>query len=138
MFFVVRKNRIILALLLSLTIFAAIYFSFSLRDENVILCRKYIKSLGYFTSGTPYEITEIKIPEGFGDVYNNYNSIQKEAGFDLTYLRGKTVTRYTFILEGSEFLTANLLISDGKICGGDILNPSISGKISPLIPKEKE
>ena len=135
MFFVIRKNHIILASLLILTLLSAICFSFNTKDENLRLCSNFIKSIGYSFEQTPYETSLITIPEGFGKVYENYNSIQKEAGFDLTPLRGKTVMRYTFTLKNSEYSIINILISDGKICGGDIMNPSSSGKMIPLLPK---
>ena len=136
MFFVVKKNQIILALLLILTILGAFFFSYASKDKNILLCREFIKTLGYSSEDSPYEISEVIIPEGFGKVYENYNVIQKEAGFDLTPLRGKIVTRYSFMLKSSEFMIINILVGEGKIVGGDIMNPSLSGKMLPLIPSK--
>ncbi len=138
MFLVVKKNQIILSLLLIAAVAAAICFSSFTKDENLSLCRKFLKELGYSFEKDLLEKAEVTIPEGFGTVYESYNLLQKEAGFDLMPLRGKTVLRYSFRLKDEEYTLANILISDGKICGGDILNPSLSGKMIPLIPKEKE
>lgn len=135
MFFVVRKSRIIPALLLVFTLLSAIYFASASKDKNQSICTDFLKNLGYTFDKKPEEISEIKIPEGFGNVYTEYNRLQEAAGFDLTPLRGKTVTRYTFRLKGCEFPLANILVSDGKICGGDIMDPSLSGKMIPLLPK---
>lgn len=138
MFFVVKKNQIILLFLLIVTLLLAVTFSFTEKDKEASLCKDFLSEYGYSFDKKPYEKAEIHIPEGFGKVYESYNLIQKEAGFDLTPLRGKTVTRYTFCLNGEEYTYANIIICDGIIHGGDLIDPSISGKIAPLIPKEKE
>ena len=138
MFFVVKKNQIILLFLLIVTLLLAFFFSLTEKDKDAALCKKFLNEFGYSFNKKPYEKAKIHIPEGFGKVYESYNLIQKEAGFDLTPLRGKTVTRYTFRLEGEDYTYANILICDGIIHGGDLIDPSISGKIAPLIPKEKE
>lgn len=135
MFFVVRKSRIIPALLLVFTLLSAICFASASKDKNQSICTDFLSNLGYTFDKKPEEISEIKIPEGFGNVYTEYNRLQEAAGFDLTPLRGKTVTRYTFRLKDCEFPLANILVSDGKICGGDIMDPSLSGKMIPLLPK---
>ena len=137
MFFVVTKKQILLTLLLAVVISGAILFSFSSRDKNAELCLKFIESLGYHPHGEPIEIANVDIPEGFGKVYENYQKIQKEAGFDLTQYRGVSITRYTFRLSDGDYTLANILIHDGKICGGDILNPSIGGNMLPLVSKDK-
>lgn len=64
------------------------------------------------------------IPETFGDVYQNYNAIQTEQGFDLSKFKGKQVTRSTYSVlnypEQKEYIRANLLIYNDEIIGGDI------------------
>ncbi len=136
MFFVVKKSQIILSVLLIAIIITALFLSVLPCDKNVSLCRKFLKEQGYSFEKKPYEISEISIPEGFGKVYESYNNLQKEAGFDLTPFRGKTIMRYSFRLTNSEYTLANILISEGEICGGDILNPSLSGDMIPLSKKE--
>ena len=138
MFFVVKKRQLILVALLILSIICAVFCSYLASDQDAVICRKFKKELGYNPESLPYETAEMTIPEGFGSVYRDYNDLQKQAGFDLTSYRGTDVTRYSFHLSGEEYPIANILISDGKICGGDLLDPSLSGKIAPLIPKEKE
>ncbi|MBQ2940600.1 MAG: DUF4830 domain-containing protein [Clostridia bacterium] len=138
MFFVVKKSQIVLTVLLILTLLTAVFLSAKPNDENIMLCRSFLRDLGYTFRKTPPEKADIAVPEGFGKVYESYNSLQKEAGFDLTPFRGKTVTRYTFRLTDCDYTLANILVSEGKICGGDILNPSLSGEMIPLIPNKKE
>ncbi len=138
MFFVFTKRQIVLALLLTVIISGAVFFSFATRDKNADLCLKFIENLGYHPETDPMEITDVAVPEGFGAVYENYQNLQKEAGFDLTSYRGLHLTRYTFRLSDGEYTLANILIYNGKICGGDILNPSIGGNMLPLIPKSQK
>ncbi len=135
MFLVLKKGQIILCLLLIMTLIFAFLYSSSRKDENVSLCLDFLDSLGYSPYEKAPEISDIEIPEGFGKVYENYNLLQKEAGFDLTHFRGNTVKRYSFNLKDEKDLIANILIFEGKICGGDIANISVHGKMLPLLPK---
>ena len=138
MFFVLGKRQIVLILLLIAVISAAVFTSFMQKDENTDICLRYLESIGYSSEESPYEVAEVTIPEGFGTVYENYNALQKKAGFDLTPYRGMTLLRYSFRLYDKNYTIANFLISDGKICGGDILNPSIGGNMLPLTGADYE
>ncbi len=78
---------------------------------------------------------EIKVPATFNDVYNNYNKIQKEQGFDLENYKGKTLKRYTYPMiniedEGSLFV--EVLTFDGIIVAADIYSTNIGGSIRTL------
>ena len=78
---------------------------------------------------------EIKVPATFNDVYNNYNKIQKEQGFDLENYKGKTLKRYTYPMiniedEGSLFV--EVLTFDGIVVAADIYSTNIGGSIRTL------
>ena len=78
---------------------------------------------------------EIKVPATFNDVYNNYNKIQEEQGFDLENYKGKTLKRYTYPMiniedEGSLFV--EVLTFDGIIVAADIYSTNIGGSIRTL------
>ncbi len=133
MFLVLKKGQIVLFVLLVIVLVFAFIFSFAQKDKNIDLCLDFLDSLNAECENETPEIAEINIPEGFGRVYEDYNLLQKEAGFDLTPLRGQTVMRYSFHLKGED-LIANILIFEGKIIGGDIANISVHGKMLPLIP----
>lgn len=136
MFYVFKKNQVILFLALIFLVVTAVSLSVYGVDNDVSLCVKFIKNLGYTPEESPFDTADIEIPEGFGKVYENYNELNKEAGFDLTHLRGLTVKRYSFRLKGEDSLYANILIYENKICGGDICNPALSGFMLPLNPKQ--
>lgn len=137
MFFIVNKNQVLLFAALVLVISGALAFSAFSDNGDVSLCRNFIISLGYEPEEQPFEVTAVSVPEGFGSVYENYNALNREAGFDLTSLRGRTVTKMSFRLSGEEQLYANILIDNEKICGGDICNPALSGFMLPLTKRSE-
>ena len=78
---------------------------------------------------------EIKVPATFNDVYNNYNKIQKEQGFDLENYKGKTLKRYTYPVINIEDETPHfveVLTFDGIIVAADVYSTSIEGSIRAL------
>lgn len=96
---------------------------------------EYVMALGWDIDETPLEKAEIDIPLQFDNVYNEYNKLQKQAGFDLTDYMGKRVTRYTFAVknfDGVEGVRANVLVYKGKVIGGDLMTVAIDGFMIPL------
>ena len=81
----------------------------------------------------PLEVKEIIIPAEFDDVYEKYNDIQKEQGFDLTAYCSKRVKKWTYKVtnypnyEGSDCIRATLLVFDGKVIGGDVCSVELDG-----------
>lgn len=86
----------------------------------------YINSLGYKTDSKE-EAKDIVIPANFNDVYNNYNEIQKQQGFDLSKYKGKNATLYTYNIlnyEDNDNVVANLIVLDGVLIGADLCDVS--------------
>ena len=81
---------------------------------------------------------EITIPLEFGETYENYNNIQKKAGFDLSKYKGCKATVYTYSVlsygpfEEKDQARLNLIVYNGRIIGGDISSVSIDGIMLPL------
>ena len=50
----------------------------------------YAKTLGYSISADSETVQNIVIPAVFGSVYENYNALQKQCGFDLSLLLSAT------------------------------------------------
>ncbi len=95
---------------------------------------KFISQYGWETDTEPTEIRDVIIPQEFDDVYNNYNDIQLSQGFDLTKHAGKRVKRRTYIIRNypgyspdDDFIRINILISDGKVIGGDVCSIKLDG-----------
>lgn len=87
---------------------------------------KYLNSLGWETGASNEKV--ITVPQQWNDVYQNYNEIQLEQGYDLTPYKGKNVTLYTYEIKNydgyTEGIVADLLVCDGNLIGGDICNTS--------------
>lgn len=96
---------------------------------------EYINSLGYSVDETP-TVKEITVPQDFSPVYERYNRIQAEAGFDLSAHRGEKAVVYGYKTADGE-KTVTLIVSDGEIIGGDICSVRIDGEMLPLLKKKK-
>ena len=101
-------------------------------DSDRTKCIELLSDYGWEVKDTPEDVQEISIPKVFDKVYENYNEIQKKSKFDLLPYRGKSGTRYTFIITNypadvGETVYSNVIIIDGKPVGGDIMTVSLSG-----------
>lgn len=91
----------------------------------------YLKTVGA-TAEDELSSKQTVIPEEFGVVYEEYNLLQKQAGFDLSKYKNKPCTVYTYSLSGIDTKVAHLIVCGGKIIGGDISDLEFSGNITPL------
>lgn len=67
------------------------------------------------------EVSDILIPKPFDEIYETYNALQLEQGFDLERYQGRLVQRYCYQVTSSEGAgVATLLVYQGKIIGGDL------------------
>jgi hypothetical protein len=67
----------------------------------------------------------------FDEVYQNYNQIQQEQGFDLTQYAGRQVKRYSYEVfnhpSGDQYVRANLLVYREKLVAGDVCSLQLNG-----------
>ncbi|MBQ9098241.1 MAG: DUF4830 domain-containing protein [Clostridia bacterium] len=91
----------------------------------------FLAQFGWTVEGEPLESTTVTVPREFDKVFAAYNELQRAQGLDLTHYSGKTVERYTYKVtnyEGHEgTVLANLLISRGRVIGGDICSAEHEG-----------
>ena len=84
----------------------------------------FIRSFGWEIEEEPLTVMEVKIPDEFDAVYEEYNTLQKTQGMDLSKLKGKRCKKYQYAVlnypDRPEYVTCTLLVRDGKIVGGDI------------------
>lgn len=96
----------------------------------------FLKSLGWEVTPEPTEVIEITIPQNFNEVYNNYNSLQKSQGFDLTRYRGVRAKRWTYNITNypnvKEGVRANLIVYNGTLIGGDVSSVESNGFMQGL------
>lgn len=136
LFLTVTKKGLFVFLASVVVLFLSIMWIFSLKvsaiDGSTHAKRiSYINSLGIAVDEDNFTSKETVIPTEFGEVYNEYNKLQKEVGFDLARFKGKGVTVYSYpVLKQDKNLT--LIVCEGNIIGGDIAEISFSGKMLPL------
>ena len=98
----------------------------------------YLESLGWQVAPEPIEVQEIVIPREWSPVYEAYNVMQQEAGFDLTDYKGRPAVRHTHTVLNypgqPEGVVADVLVSDGRVIGGAIQSIHLDGFIHGLFP----
>lgn len=90
----------------------------------------FLKGINLCVEENVFSSKEIIIPSEFDQLYKSYNSVQKEAGFDLSRYKGEPVTLYTYRL--NDVKNVDLLVLDGQIIGGDISDAKAEGTFYPL------
>lgn len=97
----------------------------------------YLKSLGWDASDEKSDT--VLIPEEFDEVFNHYNLLQTECGFDLSNQKGKTLTRYIYTITNhpeqkpDDIVKAELLLDEnGEIVGGSIYSLRLDGFMTGL------
>lgn len=96
---------------------------------------QFIRDLGYGINETA-AVKETVIPQKFTKVYERYNIIEKQAGFDLTGYKGKKAVVYAYTTSDGE-KTVTLIVVNGEIVGGDVSSVAFDGEMLPLIKTAK-
>ena len=106
----------------------------------------FINYCGWETEATHCELTEVRIPTNFDEVYEEYNNIQILQGFDLRPYRSHSVKKYTYNITNfhsvgaaasAPEMYANLLVENGKIIGADISSAEAGGLVTVLYHAEE-
>lgn len=141
-----RISNILLVLLLIIALLCLVLFKASNRVEATALQPAtdsieriaFIENMGYrVNKEVGEEAKQIEIPYVFGDIYGEYQKLQKQAGFDLEKYAGSKATLYTYslIFENRTDVYAHLLVANDVVIGGDISALSVeNGFIKPLSP----
>ena len=86
------------------------------------------------------EVREIILPDPLDDIYDTYNGMQKQQGFDLTPYCGKRVKSWSYSVVGAADPSidgswrVNILVYRGKVIAADLAQPALDGTMRPLIP----
>ena len=103
---------------------------------------RFLTDKGWDVVPAPAETTQVRIPKQPDPVYERYNALQKSQGFDLNTYAGKNVMRYVYEIRNfpgtSSQVYATLLVSDGKIIGGDITDRSDRGQVQGFTMPDTE
>ena len=99
--------------------------------------QEFLSSMGWKVSPEYEQCRVVTIPEEFNDVYNEYNKLQKEQGFDLSKYKGKTIEVYTYRVynypgQENEEIICSLMLCDGTLIGGDVCSTRLDGFMQGL------
>ena len=106
--------------------------SLSLKDADDRQNRiDFLADLGWQVDSETAEVRDVVIPLEFDEVYQNYNRLQQEQGFDLTPYAGSQMKCYSYTIlnhpVGHQNIRANLLVYKGKLVGGDVCSLKLDG-----------
>lgn len=135
MYITLTKKRIFILLCVIVSVFLILVQFFSVKADYIDVSTNqkrvaYITALGITLQNDEYSKKDTVIPLEFGNVYNKYNTMQKQAGFDLSGYKGQNVTIYTYNCD--TYKVVNLIVYKGRLIGGDICDLQIDGQMLPL------
>ena len=142
-----KKSLIIGALVVVLSLFLVFFLkginyaqqTTVTKDNSLIVTTEddiltFISRYGWQVDEEPLEVRDVIIPETFDEVYNNYNKIQVEQGFNLEKYAGQRVKRWTYTVRNypetssiDDYVRINILVCDGIVIGGDVCSVKIDG-----------
>lgn len=100
---------------------------------------KFLGDLGWEVDSNPIEEKSVTIPKQFSDVYETYNKLQLEQGFDLSQYGGLNATIYTYTVKNYNGylgnVVADLYVMNYQVIGGDVHSIAINGFMHGLYKK---
>jgi len=92
---------------------------------------KYLENRGWHVAENPVEEKNVVIPKEFSKVYETYNKLQLEQGFDLSKYGGLEATIYTYTVENysgyAGNVVADLYVLNYRVIGGDVHSLAVDG-----------
>ena len=97
----------------------------------------FLSGCGIEVSGPP-SVKTVTVPREFGDVYENYNELQRSQGFDLSNYKAREAKVYTYDIVSvnggsSGYTEAHVMVCDGVIIGADMMSPALDGGMSAVM-----
>jgi len=91
----------------------------------------YLSNLGWECDEQPIEEQEIVIPRTFSHIFEEYNELQKQQGFDLSEYQGLECTMYRYNVKNyphsDENVVAQIIVLNFQVIGGDIHSTALDG-----------
>lgn len=92
---------------------------------------EFLRSCGWEIDPTTEEAQTIHIPEQFTAVYEDYNALQIQQGYDLSDYAGQDCTLYSYTVlnypDTSQTVIANLYLYRDRVIGGDVHSTNLNG-----------
>ncbi|MBQ6570509.1 MAG: DUF4830 domain-containing protein [Clostridia bacterium] len=102
----------------------------SCRVEDSAQRENFLRAFGWEIDKNPTDVREIIIPIDFSPVYEKYNQLQKQQGFDLENYKGKKVKLWTYHITNypeKDNVYANMLVFENNVIGGDVCSYELDG-----------
>jgi len=142
-----KKKALLIVLVISLILGAIILLAGRRDQENASLkveseadILAHLEALGWEIAPEALEIQAVLIPREFSDIFEAYNKLQQEAGFDLRNYKGREAIRYTYRVlnhpDHTEGVIVDVLVAEGRIIGGDIQSIHQDGFMHSLIKRQ--
>jgi len=90
----------------------------------------YLAQYGWQVETPAVSEENVLIPKTFSEVFENYNKLQLEQGYDLSKYAGTEVKLYTYRVtnhDSDETVLAQLYVCKGQVIGGDIHSSALDG-----------
>lgn len=100
----------------------------TLRTEKARVA--YLAENGWEAESPAISKESVVIPRSFSPVFESYNDLQKEQGFDLSQYCGLEVDLYTYRLINTQIgddVVAMLYLYNGTVIGGDVHSTALDG-----------
>lgn len=147
-----KGKKLILFMLLAALVIAAIYLLSAAKaaaDDDVYFAMssnaervEFLNKQGWIVSPDPLSKEEITIPSEFNELYEKYDEFQDEQGFDLDDYKGKKAIIYSYKVLNypnyPENVTANLIVVNNRLVGGEITLNEENGFTVPLISESSQ
>ena len=144
--FKLPKKRVLFVWIFVLAVLlAAVVFRFEKNDDGIsgkvsvtdsFSVADYVASFGVLTDKESLVIDEVIIPNEFNEVYESYNAIQKQQGFDLEMYKGCTLSRYTLKVTNHSDKTKEVFVEvltyNQNVVAADIYCTDSDGFITAL------
>ncbi|MDR0862879.1 MAG: DUF4830 domain-containing protein [Oscillospiraceae bacterium] len=92
---------------------------------------KYLNAQGWEVEAEPIEEQTVVIPREFSSVYEQYNKLQLEQGFDLSQYGGIEAVRYTYRVtnypDAGVSAVVDLIVYNNAVIAGDVQSNALDG-----------
>ena len=91
----------------------------------------YLAGYGWEVDAASEQVQQILIPERFSAVYETYNQLQKQQGWDLSKFAGRSCTLYSYTVtnypDPEQTVIADLYVFKNKVIAGDVHSTNLNG-----------
>ena len=98
---------------------------------------QFLNGLGWDVEESAVDEQSVVIPREFNSVYEEYNKIQLQQGFDLSKYGGTEATRYTYKVlnhpDRSSDVVIDIIVYRGQVIAGDVQSCALGGFMSGLL-----